>query len=299
MVLSFSMTTVIYYCYFKRLFFVLFSDTLISNLDHIEPRKFDATRLGNLSPELFSDLLLLTGLLDDKHISPSRSSSHISASLQETELSPESAVSLEDDTYEKNELKDASEVVQKRCASDTDLLHNTDDKRTASMPELSLYTTKSTMGSKTSLASSYSERSTSSCVGSLHDLIESIISFSALKALVVIIKSNKFLNNLLLFQTIEALIKSNVCKDVDAKTSSEQVNAKERPSIECLDESMMTVLRSVMACMVKCSILPSPIKQIARVGELERAQTVLLNQALTGSEKTDEVNDEKKCKFTK
>lgn len=284
----------------------IFSDTLISNLDHIEPVKFDAARLGNVSPEMFTDLLMLTGLPDEKDISTSRSSSHISTMVQETgtEQSPECSLALDEDMYEKNELKDANEVVQKRCASDTDLLHNTDDKRTASMPELSLYASKSIVGSKTSLTSSYSDRSVSSCVGSLHGLIESIVSLGALKALVVIIKSNKFLNNLMSFQTIEVLSKSSSYKDASVKPScskeeddSGSLLSKEMPNIECLDEGMMVVLQSVMACMVKCSILPSPIKQIVGVGELERAQTVLLNQVITAAEKAEETDDEKKCKY--
>jgi len=255
---------------------------------------------------MFTDLLLLTGLLDDNHTSTSRSSSHTSTSLPETlpvatEQNVDNSGVLDDDTDEKNELKDASETVQKRCASDTDLLHNSGDKRTASMPELSFYTTKSIVGSKTSLVSTFSDRSVSSTMGTLHDLIESVVSLSALKALVIIIKSNAFLNSLMSFQSLGVLKKSSSSKDASVKPScskddDDKLSSKEKASIDCLDEGMMVVLRSVMACMVKCSVLPSPIKQVVGVGELERAQTVLLSQAITTAEKADETDDDKKCK---
>ncbi|EDO28140.1 predicted protein, partial [Nematostella vectensis] len=41
------------------------SDVLVANLEHVEPPRFDVMRIKKISPEVFTDLLALTGLLED------------------------------------------------------------------------------------------------------------------------------------------------------------------------------------------------------------------------------------------
>lgn len=274
--------------------------------------KFDASRLGSLSPETFTDLLLLTGLMDDKRsasVPPNSSPEAVAQtedSLSSNETISDSRESLYYDSREKNETKDAKEAMQRRSASDVDLFSSPDGRRTKSMPELTLTSpSKSIKGSKTSLTSFYSG---ASCVaGSQRDLVDAIISLSALKALVVIIKSNRFLDTLLSYQAVESLQKQNSklkiyshekcdLKSFNSAPSSSSSVKDLNSDIERPDDSMIAVLHTVMACMVQCSVLPSPIKQVVRVGELERAQTVLLNQAMTKQSKTD-LKEDKECKY--
>ena len=274
----------------------------------MEPIKFEASRLGSLSPDTFTDLLLLTGLMDGKQPSSAPPSTSPEATLAQEEDSLSSSETISDsreslyyDSREKNETKDAKEAMQRRSASDTDLFSSPDGRRTKSMPELTITSSsKSIKGSKTSLASVYS--GTSSCAaGSQRDLVDAIISLSALKALVVIIKSNRFLDTLLSYQAVELLRKqgsngSEDLKSFNSRPSSSSSVKDLNPAVERPDDCMIAVLHSVMGCMVQCSVLPSPIKQVIRVGELERAQTVLLNQAMTKQTKTD-LKEDKECEY--
>ena len=265
---------------------------------------------------MFTDLLFLTGLIDDKHTSRS-AALHSNASLDDKTESSETMDSkrgsLDDGTSELNERKNAAEVIQRRSFSDMDLFSSSAvERRNTSLPELSLSHPKSVVGSGTSLVSGCSEKSSVSNMGSLHELVDSIVSLSALKALVVIIKSNRFLDTILSYQAVESLNKPNLVPkssshlgttDLRSFRSEPQGDRGPGPSpkdcsdVDYPDEAMVEVFQSVIACMVKCSILPSPIKQVVRVGELERAQTVLLNQAISRQGETTEREDSKKCMY--
>ncbi|EDO45582.1 predicted protein [Nematostella vectensis] len=57
------------------------------------------------------------------------------------------------------------------------------------------------------------------------------------------------------------------------------------------DQDTVGVLQQVMMCMVKCSTRPSPVRQVVRLGELERAQTVLLHRASSRHSREEHVHN--------
>lgn len=97
--------------------------------------------------------------------------------------------------------------------------------------------------------------SLSLCSSELDGVIGSLIKTCALKALAVLINNSRIMDQLVLNR--------NDCE-------------------------MIEVLKKVMNCMVGCAVLPSPVRRVVNLGELERAQTVLLKMASTSSKKIEQ-----------
>ncbi|XP_048583459.1 probable E3 ubiquitin-protein ligase HERC1 isoform X5 [Nematostella vectensis] len=304
------------------------SDVLVANLEHVEPPRFDVMRIKKISPEVFTDLLALTGLLEDNdgplpQPDPPASFSNLK-SVSRSSLDERKSRKLLDTTHDDKSInyREDSMVTffddqisceaKERSVSFSGALF----KKSRSFPEISRTLSRSHLGSKTSLASLGSEKSTaSSCWGSLHDLTESIIRVSALKALVVLLNSSQFLESLLSFgtgswtdaesdtsmkwQLGDATIDDSEISTRRSKTYGTRVipDQETRKNIRSEDEGFAAdqdtvgVLQQVMMCMVKCSTRPSPVRQVVRLGELERAQTVLLHRASSRHSREEHVHN--------
>ena len=90
-------------------------------------------------------------------------------------------------------------------------------------------------------------------------VIESVMKVSALKSLVVLLSPSKLL---------EALSSEDSCE-------SSFEREEER-------SAMQDALQSLLKSMVWCAVMPSPLKKVVTLSDLERAQSVLMKTALLG-----------------
>ena len=105
------------------------------------------------------------------------------------------------------------------------------------------------------------------CSSELDGVTGSLIKTCALKSLAVLINNSRVLDKLVL--------------DKNAQTG---------------DCEMVKVLKTIMHCMVVCAVLPSPVRRVVNLGELERAQTVMLNMASTAKKLGPKDSEEMKGK---
>ena len=241
------------------------SDCPVSSLDAVQSTTFDPGRLDGLAPSLLLDLVALSGVdtSEQDPTPPRKTSQQDTTSLRDRNLIRDSSESV---TNRTEDSKDAGAGLEGQTQSgvsrpETDAPIAAEQyvggnglTRTAGETDSPNHQPRQ----KTSTESFASSRSVDSELGGVAD---SVIKVCALKTLLVLMRAPR-LFDLLAGRRNPALQPDEAGRD----SSSEQ--------------DLLKVLQVLVRRVVSTAALPSPIKRVVTLAELDRAQAVLLRKAV-------------------
>ena len=229
-------------CTILFLIYCLFlcSDILASSLEPLEPPKFDASLLADIPFKVLLALLTISGLLNveqDLRFEKSIRDSQVTAKLPNEQAEDQ----VNENDSENLQVAFSLTKGMKAAGNNTETFYDNSDG--------------SRQGSSDGLQSAHSQDSVTAIKRSSSDItgiLEPLLKVCALKSLTVLLGSNTLL-----------------------ETLTSDVYTKNSLSSKDLSEQRLNCMQLLLRSMVSCAVLPSPLRRVVTLMDLERAQSVL------------------------